>query len=216
MFRYSLAVGLFVAVFTMLAGHAAAQGSCYRHQVAYVSAPMNIRQSHNTGSQIVRKAAAGASFSISSSTQGETYCWLNVPDGWMAWTSRVSAVPTGGGTTPPADQSTQASNLDNCCFVNRQCQSNQEWVDGYWAFQRNECPASGQTPQQTVTQPERSTPANVNNCCFIGWQCRTDGEFVRGYWAYKSNQCAAAPPRLHGAIARATSKSRDLNLFRFG
>ena len=24
-----------------------------------------------------------------------------------------------------------ASDIDNCCFVDRQCHSDQEWVDGY-------------------------------------------------------------------------------------
>ena len=194
MVRKTLVLGLFIALIAMLAGYAAAQGSCYRYQVAYVSAPMNIRQAHSTGSQIVRKAAAGESLTISSSTQGKTYCWLNVSDGWMAWTTRVSASAPAAATAPSVDQPTQPPSIDNCCFVNRQCHTNQEWVSGYWAFQRNECPVSGQTPQQTVTQPESSTPAGVDNCCFIGWQCRTDGEFVRGYWAYKSNQCAAGPP----------------------
>ncbi len=29
------------------------------------------------------------------------------------------------------------SAIDNCCFVDRQCHSDQDWVNGYWAFQQS-------------------------------------------------------------------------------
>ncbi len=35
-----------------------------------------------------------------------------------------------------------AADIDNCCFINRHCQTAQDWTDGYWAYQRNECRAS--------------------------------------------------------------------------
>lgn len=187
--RKSLALSIIVAAFALMAGNAAGQGSCYNYQVAYVSATMNIRQSHNINTVIVRKAAAGESFAISSSTQGQTYCWLDIAEGWMAWTSRVGSAPADGATSQPADQSTQPSDIDNCCFVNRHCQSEQDWVDGYWAHQRNECPASDQTPQQTVSQPVSTTPVTVNNCCFVDRQCTTDQNWVDGYWAYQNGLC---------------------------
>ena len=128
---------------TIVAG-TAAQGNCYPDSIAYVSGPMNIRQSHSIDSPVVRRAAAGDSFPVSSSTQGSRYCWLDIPPGWMAWTARVSASPPGGTTAPAVDHTTRPSNIDNCCFLDRQCLSHQEWVDGYWAFQRNECPAQPQ------------------------------------------------------------------------
>ena len=71
---------------------------------------------------------------------------------------------------------------------------------GYWAYQRNECPASGQPPQQTVSQPASSTPANVDNCCYVDWQCNTDQEWVNGYWAYQNGQCGGGPA--HSTITR--------------
>ena len=33
--------------------------------------------------------------------------------------------------------------VNNCCFVNRQCVTEQQWVDGYWAYQRNQCVTKG-------------------------------------------------------------------------
>ena len=192
--RQALFVCLIALALTIVAG-SAAQGACYRGSIAYVSGPMNIRQSQSTNSPVVRKAAAGDSFPVSSSTQGSRYCWLDIPPGWMAWTLRVSANPPGGTTAPAAEQATQPPNIDNCCFVNRQCQTDREWVNGYWAFQRNECPVSTTTTEPTTSQPITQTRSQVDNCCFTGWQCSGDDEWVRGYWAYRNNQCEAGHPR---------------------
>ncbi len=34
--------------------------------------------------------------------------------------------------------------VDNCCQVDRQCNTEQEWTSGYWAFQNNHCVAPAQ------------------------------------------------------------------------
>ncbi len=188
MTRNALYVFLIAISLMLLAGQAAAQAGCFQHRVATVRAPMNIRQSHSADSAVVRGAAAGESFAVSSSTQGRSYCWLNISEGWIAWTTRVRA---GGTSAPPAEQTTQTTDIDNCCFVNRQCQSDKEWNDGYWAFQRNECPVGQRTTQQTTAQPVNGASAQVDNCCFAGWHCGSDAEWVRGYWAYQNNQCGA-------------------------
>ncbi len=78
-----------------------------------------------------------------------------------------------------------ASGIDNCCFVDRQCHSDQEWVDGYWAFQNNQCPAPASS------QPTGDAPAQVDNCCFVDRQCNTELQWIAGYHAYQNNQCAA-------------------------
>jgi len=47
--------------------------------------------------------------------------------------------------------------VDNCCFVDRHCQSDQDWDDGYWAFQNGLCAAPGQVQgnvDQNVDQIE--------------------------------------------------------------
>ena len=78
-----------------------------------------------------------------------------------------------------------ADDIDNCCFVDRQCSSDQEWNDGYWAFQNNQCPATAQS------QPTGGAPAQVDNCCFVDRLCNSDQEWTDGYWAYQNNQCGA-------------------------
>lgn len=85
-----------------------------------------------------------------------------------------------------------ASAIDNCCFVNRQCATDAEWVAGYHAFQRNECPVS--QPAALVSAPV-SAPAGqpVNNCCNVNWQCGTKPEWDAGYFAYQRNECADIP-----------------------
>ena len=115
---------------------------CYQAERAYLTGNMNIRSRASTSGQVVAKARAGEAFDVSQSTRGATWCWLKIDLGWMANTSRVRstkpAQPVGGGSAPPP--ASQPANIDNCCFVDRQCTSEQEWSDGYWAFQRNECP----------------------------------------------------------------------------
>ena len=76
-----------------------------------------------------------------------------------------------------------ASDIDNCCFVDRQCQSDQDWVNGYWAFQKNQCHAPASSQPTGVS-------AQIDNCCFIDRQCTTDQEWTDGYHAYQNNQCA--------------------------
>ena len=85
-----------------------------------------------------------------------------------------------------------ATDIDNCCFVNRQCATDQEWVDGYHAYQRNQCSAS--QPAAAVSAPV-SAPAGqpVDNCCQVGWQCGLIGDWVKGYNAYQWNECANRP-----------------------
>lgn len=79
-----------------------------------------------------------------------------------------------------------AAQVDNCCGLDRQCQTDQEWTDGYWAFQHGQCAAPAQS------QATSNAPAQVDNCCFVDRQCHTDAEWTDGYWAYQQGQCPAA------------------------
>ncbi len=78
-----------------------------------------------------------------------------------------------------------ASDIDNCCSVDRQCHSDRDWIDGYYAFQNNQCPAPAQS------QPASNAPAQIDNCCFVDRQCSTELQWIAGYHAYQNNQCAA-------------------------
>ena len=80
--------------------------------------------------------------------------------------------------------------IDNCCFVNWQCPTNQAWIDGWHAFQRNECPASQPVAQASAPV---SAPAGqpIDNCCNVNRQCQSDQEWIDGWHAYQNGQCAA-------------------------
>lgn len=89
-----------------------------------------------------------------------------------------------------------ADDIDNCCFVDRQCTTDQQWVDGYWAFQNNQCPGStqSQTAASVSSQPAGGAPAQVDNCCFVDRQCSTNQDWIDGYWAFQNNQCPGSAP----------------------
>ena len=190
--RLTLFVGLIALALTIVAG-SAAQSLCFRGSIAYVSAPMNIRQSYSTDSPVVGSAAAGDSFTVSSSTRGSRLCWLNIPSGWMAWTGRVSANPPGGAPAPTVEQPSAPAIIDNCCFLDRQCQTDQDWTAGYWAYQRNECAANPPASASQPAQAQSPASANIDNCCYLGWNCHTSDQWKNGYHAYQNNQCANPP-----------------------
>ncbi|MCY4061254.1 MAG: SH3 domain-containing protein [Chloroflexi bacterium] len=163
-------------------------------ETVYVTGGMNIRASASVSSRVVASARAGDSFTVVESRAGARWCWLRINQGWMANTSRVQSTrPVQRDATPPlAQQPASRSDIDNCCFVDRQCVTNKEWVDGYWAYQNNECSAPTEPPASNVEAPPRQTsvaPSEANNCCHIGWDCQTEAEWIHGYNAYQSNQC---------------------------
>ena len=89
-----------------------------------------------------------------------------------------------------------SARIDNCCFVDRHCTTNYEWVNGYYAFQYNHCVAPAGSQQQStapLSQPQSETREENDNCCFIGWQCDTDEEWTSGYYAFQNNQCNSQP-----------------------
>ena len=142
----------------------------------------NLRASHSLDSAVITSARAGSTLQV----VGSVNRWLRVQhegrELWMAsWVShsRVDAEAA----APPAD-------IDNCCFVDRQCQTDQQWTDGYWAFQNKQCSAPATTVSDMSPAPETATSASdVNNCCFLGWICQSDEEWERGYRNYQVGQC---------------------------
>ena len=145
----------------------------------------NLRAAASLQARIVETAPAGATLNV----VGNLNRWLRINrndnDVWMAdWVghTRVSA-------SAPAQTQTQI-NIDNCCFVNRQCHSDQDWTDGYWAFQNGQCAAPSQT--QPVADTPVTAPTGVDNCCQVNRQCHSDDDWVRGYEDYQNNQCAGA------------------------
>ncbi len=163
----------------------------------------NLRASDSLDSVVLTSARAGTTVKV----LGHRDRWLRVQhegrEFWMAaWVShsRVQA------PTPAAPQ----ADVNNCCDVNRQCSTNQDWVDGYWAYQRNECPVGPTSEATSTAQPVAAAPAVVDNCCFVDRQCQNDQQWTDGYWAYQNNQCGA-PTQTLTATQPAGSASGQVN-----
>ena len=182
-------LALSLAVF-LICGPTSAQAYAIR-----VDFNTNLRAAPSLDASVVTSAQAGATLQVT----GAFNRWLKIShndgDAWMAdWVSytRVESSPQTAPQTP------SAAPVDNCCFVDRECHSDQDWSNGYWAFQNGQCAASAQT-QPVATTPV-SAPKGVDNCCQVNRQCHSDVDWVRGYEDYQANQCAGA-----GSITSTTS-----------
>lgn len=123
---------------------------------------------------------------------------INFPDGV---TASYSLTCSGGSSGSSGSSGTQAASGQsgsdtappehNCCFVDRQCTTDQEWHDGYYAYQNGQCAASPQTQTQSSTPDSTGASTPANNCCGINRQCATEQEWDAGYYAYQNGQCAA-------------------------
>ena len=110
-----------------------------------VTWPVRLRASFSLSSPIVAKTLAGDVLQV----VGRFNRWLKIErDGataWLAdWVEYTRLDQEQAPAAQPATNQQQRPNIDNCCFVNRQCHSDREWLEGYWAYQRNECPAQPQ------------------------------------------------------------------------
>ena len=123
----------------------------------------NLRASYSLDSAVLASAPAGATLKVVNQFNrwlqvqhlGHTY-WMA---GWVSFT-RVEE------TTPNQQQ---PSDIDNCCFVDRHCQTDGEWADGYWAYQRNECPAPPQPQSGGTSAPVRGHAIRIEGShLFIG------------------------------------------------
>ncbi len=86
-------------------------------------------------------ARAGATLQVT----GAFNRWLKISHNggevWMAdWVS-YSRVESSPQPTTETQSATSVTPVDNCCFVDRECQSDQDWTDGFWAFQNGQCAA---------------------------------------------------------------------------
>ena len=85
---------------------------------------------------------------------------------------------------------------NNCCGIDRNCTTDKEWSDGFWAFQNNQCGAPAQMTQiQQPVQPAQPATGQIDNCCFVDRQCTTGADWDSGYWAFQNNQCSAPTQR---------------------
>ena len=97
-----------------------------------------------------------------------------------------------------------AAQVDNCCNISRQCNSDADWTQGYYDFKNGHCAA----PAQTGTPAQTGASSQIDNCCFAGWHCTSDQDWVNGFHAYQNGQCAAPAQSPVGASAQTAASSQ--------
>ncbi len=159
---------LITAIMLLVFAGGAALAQSYQIQVRFT---VRLRASYSLDSPVVGKALAGDVLQV----VGRQNRWLKIErDGATAWLadwvdySRLDQeAPSAAPAEAAANQQQQRSNIDNCCFVDRQCHSDREWLDGYWAYQRNECPAQPQPG--SIAAPTSGHPITINGSfLFVG------------------------------------------------
>ncbi len=174
---------LVVATIAMCLLYGVSSAQAYAIRVTYNT---NLRDASSLESAVIGSAPAGTTLQVA----GKSGRWLRINwNGREVWMADWVAYSRVEGGEPTPGQAT--GDIDNCCFVDRQCQTDQDWTDGYWAFQNNQCGAPGQTGAPTSLQPVSGAPAQIDNCCFVDRQCNSDLEWAAGYYAFQDNQCRA-------------------------
>ena len=138
--------------------------------------------------------------------------WLKISrngnEVWMADWIGYSRIEGSAGAAPlPA--SNVPAQVDNCCFVDRQCATDADWTEGWHAFQNGQCAAPAPVQPQTPTQPVSNVPANVDNCCFVDRQCHTPADWENGYYAFRDGQCAAPAQARQQAPAQTVGNASE-------
>ncbi len=121
---------------------------------------LNLRAAPSLNADIAETVSTGTVLQVG----GKQGSWLQINRisrvVWLAdWVnfSRVEGgAPDQTGSQPA---SSAPANVDNCCFIDRQCHNDQEWTDGYWAFQNNQCGAPAQS--QTQQSPSESSRPRI-------------------------------------------------------
>ena len=152
-----------------------------------ISSNSNLRAGYSLESEVVETAPAGSVLNV----VGQFNRWLKISrnerDLWLAdWVDFTNVEGAATSATQP-----QPSNIDNCCFVDRQCDSDADWVSGYWAYQQNECPAPPAPATSSATASNSfSLPPGADNCCQASHaSCSSDEDWIRGYLAFQKGQC---------------------------
>ena len=152
---------------------------------------INLRASHSLTSDIVETVGAGTVLDV----VGKFNRWYRISrngaEAWMADWVDYSRMDAGAAATTDSSVSQPMTSagtaVDNCCFIDRQCRSNAEWVNGYHAHQNNQCGAAPMSTETRAPEPV-SQPAVIDNLCYTVRTCRTPLEWVDGYHAYHSQQ----------------------------
>ncbi len=191
---------LFILVLTMAAFVAVviANPETYRIRVQYNT---NLRASNSLDSAVLASAPAGTTLQV----VGQVENWLQINRAgalyWMAAWVNHSRVED---PVPAQPAGNVPSNIDNCCQVDRQCHSDQDWTNGYWAYQNGQCSNAQLLGSQSVVIPPGTDaqllgsqsiviPPGTDNFCGVTRECHSEADWVSGWLAFQHFQCQSPP-----------------------
>lgn len=171
--------GLATAALLFVVACGAAFAQAYQIRVTHAT---NLRASHSLDSAVLASAAAGSTLQVVDHYES----WLKIDrDGataWMAdWVDYTRLEPTDfqpinvDANARPSGSSI-GIDIDNCCYLDRECTTDAEWEAGKLAFQNNLCHAD-----QSLS------------CCDRGWICTFDFDFITGKWFWRHNGFCSSP-----------------------
>ena len=171
----------FTVIIAMFALHGVAAAQDYAIRA---EGRNNLRSCAGFDCRVVETVPIGTVLQVT----GEFNRWLKISrngaEVWMAnWVDYSRVEPGEQASSPPA------SRVDNCCFVDRQCNTDAEWSSGFWAYQNNQCAAPSQSQPPASSQLASIDPSQIDNCCFLDWQCNTDDDWLTGFHAFQNNSC---------------------------
>ena len=147
-------------------------GACWQLIGAAQAQDYQVRVNQNTNLRAIHELTGAVVATVPDGTildiVGKFNRWHKI--NWknsIAWAADWLSYTRLDGASPSSATSARAE-IDNCCFVDRQCQSDAEWESGYRAYQNNECPAPAQTSARTpASKPPGSAPLIQGSRSFV-------------------------------------------------
>ena len=134
---------------------------------------VNLRGRHEQNAHKVGTLAFGSHLQIVRKFNRWYEVQHNSDSAWVAdWV--VNEVACAGAALSHPAQS-PSNEVDNCCFVDRQCRTDAEWTNGYWAFQNGHCGA----PTSASVAPSGETAALIRAIDGDTIDVRLNGQTVR-------------------------------------
>ncbi len=139
-------IALLIA-FCMLVAHVSAQPYSIR-----ANRGLNLRAAPSLNADIADTVPSGSILQV----VGKLNRWLKIDrngrEVWLADWVNFSRIDS----SEPTEAQQPTTLVDNCCGIDRQCQSEAEWEAGYWAYQNGQCAAPAQPQPVTHVQPVAS------------------------------------------------------------
>ena len=101
---------------------------------------------------------------------------------WVTYDTPLPVSSDGRGT------GNQQTEKNNCCFIGRQCNTDDEWVQGYYNYKNNECDQSSQPT--SASSPSTSQSSQPSYSCDCSKGCDYMSSCEEAY--FQLNECGCS------------------------